>query len=150
MFPDGTCARKANEISLYCPVFNCPGGRTARMTGACRTADWLLACFLHTFHPSSWGKGFHLGSLCTKENLQMTNPDSRCLAEVEGQPGLPLLPPPSTGMTERARGCMSQSPASYFLPVVQALPRFFLLCGLFLNRSSCLCAGFLRRKGTVQ
>lgn len=41
-------------------------------------------------------------------------------------------------------------PASYFLPVVQPLPRFFLLCGLFLNRSSCLCAGFLRRKGTVQ
>lgn len=144
--PDGTCTRKAN-----CPVFNCPGGQDSKNDGGL-PHSWLAFgfCFLHTFHPSSWGKGFLSGSLCTEENLQMTNPDSRCLAEVEGQPGPPLLPPPSTGMTERARGCMSQSPASYFLPVVQALPRSFLLCGLFLNRSSCLCAGFLRRKGTVQ
>lgn len=31
-----------------------------------------------------------------KGKLEMTNPDSRCLAEVEGQPGLLLLllPPP--------------------------------------------------------
>lgn len=147
VFPDGTCTRKANEISLYCAVFNCP--RTARTTGG--SAAQLIGFWL--LFPSHLCFILPRGALCTKENLETTNPDSRCLAEVEGQPGLPL---PATTLhrhdraSERARGCMSQSQPPTFLPVVQPLTRFFLLCGLFLNRSSCLCAGFLRRKGTVQ
>lgn len=55
--PDGTCTRKAN-----CPVFNCPGGRTARMTGACRTADWLLASVSFTrFIPPRGAQGVPFG-----------------------------------------------------------------------------------------
>lgn len=77
--------------SVYCPVFNCSGGRMARMMGACHTADWLF--FLHMIHPSSWGKGFlfppPLGIIVYERHTQIivderTNPDSRCLAEIEG------------------------------------------------------------------
>lgn len=89
----------------------------------------------------------------------MTNPDSRCLAEVEGQPGLllllPLPPPlPLAWWNERMHVSTSPPPTSFpWAPlVIQPLPSFIFvkLCELFLNHLSCLCAGFLRRNSTVQ
>jgi hypothetical protein len=129
----------------------------ARRTGACHTTDWLGVWFWFAsfpwFTPPHGTRSFFFlllwGSLYMKENLWMTNPDSRCLAEVEGQPRHCFHHQPPLAC-QRKDACLGPQPASSFLPVLQPLPCFFSLCRLFLSHLSCLCAGFLRRHGTVQ
>lgn len=126
-----------------------------------RLATQLTGFFFHTIRPSSFvARRFFLVCFlfwdhCVwKETLAMTNPDSRCLAEVEGPPGPLLLcsccrrrPRWHDGM----KGCRSRLPSS--APGAFNTPPPFIFvkfCELFLNHLSCLCAGFLRRNSTVQ
>lgn len=120
-----------------------------------------LAFSFTWFTPPHYGKEVlshflpPLGSLCMKRNTFDDNPDSRCLAEVEGQPGplplLLLLPPPLPLAWWNERMHVAPSFQSPPPPVVQPLPSFIFvkLCELFLSHLSCLCAAFLRRNSTV-
>lgn len=144
-------SKKSLSTVLFLTV---PGGGMARTRRACRTADWILAFLsLHVIQPSSWGKGFPFpppfGIIVYESKPSDDKP--RLQVPCRGRrPAGTAASATTLHWHDRVKGCMSQSPASYFLPVVQPLPRFFLLRGVFLNHPSCWGAGFLRRKGTVQ
>lgn len=144
-------SKKSLSTVLFLTV---PGGGMARTRRACRTADWLLAFLsLHVIQPSSWGKGFPFPPPFGIIVCESKPPDDKPRLQVPCRGRRPAGTAASATTLhwhDRVKGCMSQSPASYFLPVVQPLPRFFLLRGVFLNHPSCWGAGFLRRKGTVQ